>query len=503
MKTVFLLFDSLNRRMLNSYGGKYLDTPNFNRLAKKTIQFNSHYIGSMPCMPARRDMHSGRLSFLHRSWGPLEPFDNSFPELLRLNNTYTHLVTDHYHYFEDGGATYHNRFNSYDFIRGQERDPWKAMVQPPLEKFREKYHKSQLNLNDREHTYYFYPINSEFIKEEKDFPSVKCFASGLDFLETNKDADNWFLQLETFDPHEPFFAPERFRETIKTRYRGPRLDWPQYERVTETDEEVAELKANYIALIALCDYLLGKVLDLFDEYNMWDDTSLILTTDHGFMLGEHDWWAKNRMPLYNEIANIPLFFYHPDFKQHQGEERNVVTQNIDLMPTFLDMHNHHIPSEVKGKSLLPFLEKESDNNFAALYGYWGGGINITDGTYTYFHYPENFSQQNSNRYQYTLMPTHMRQFFSNEELQTATLHKPFDFTKDIPLLKINRIERKTDKGYKGFEDTKSALYNLQKDPGQLSPITDEKKSKEYQQMMIDIINEYDPPKELIKNYFEN
>ena len=81
----------------------------------------------------------------------------------------------------------------------------------------------------------------------------------------------------------------------------------------------------------------------------------------------------------------------------------------------------------------------------------------------------------------------MRQFFSNEELQTATLHKPFDFTKDIPLL-INRIERKTDKGYKGFEDTKSALYNLQKDPGQLSPITDEKKSKEYQQMMIDIIN---------------
>ena len=56
------------------------------------------------------------LKFSSSAWGPLEPFDNSFPELLRLNNTYTHLVTDHYHYFEDGGATYHNRFNSYDFI---------------------------------------------------------------------------------------------------------------------------------------------------------------------------------------------------------------------------------------------------------------------------------------------------------------------------------------------------------------------------------------------------
>ena len=173
------------------------------------------------------------------------------------------------------------------------------------------------------------------------------------------------------------------------------------------------------------------------------------------------------------------------------------------MPTFLDMHNHSIPSEVKGKSLLTYLDKDAENKFTALYGYWGGGINITDGKFSYFHYPENFSQQNPDRYQYTLMPTHMRQFFSNEELQTATLHKPFDFTKDIPLLKINRIERKTDGGYKGFEDTKSALYNLQNDPGQLTPLVDEKKSNEYQQMMIDIINEYDPPKELIKNYFEN
>ena len=51
MKTLFLLFDSLNLRMLNSYGGKYFETKNFNRLAKKSIQFNNHYVGSMPCMP--------------------------------------------------------------------------------------------------------------------------------------------------------------------------------------------------------------------------------------------------------------------------------------------------------------------------------------------------------------------------------------------------------------------------------------------------------------------
>ena len=500
MKTLFLLFDSLNLRMLNSYGGKYFETKNFNRLAKKSIQFNNHYVGSMPCMPARRDMHSGRLNFLHRSWGPLEPFDNSFPEILRNNRVYSHLVTDHYHYFEDGGATYHNRFNSWDFIRGQESDPWKAMVQPPLEKFKEKFHKSQLNLNNRESGHYRYAINSEYIKEEEDFPSVKCFNSALDFLRINKDADDWFLQLETFDPHEPFFAPQRFREKFKTNYRGPRLDWPQYDKVKETDDEVAELKANYYALIGLCDYLLGKILDYFDEQNLWDNTALILTTDHGFMLGEHDWWAKNRMPMYNEIAHIPLFIYHPEYKQYVGESRSAVTQNIDLMPTFLDMNNLNIPKEVKGKSLLDLLKKDSDI-YTALYGYWGGGINITDGSYTYFHYPDNFDQTSQDKYQYTLMPTHMRQFFSNEELRTIKIQKPFAFTKDIPVMKINRIQRKTDEGFKSLEDTKSALYNIIKDPGQLNPLQDQHLIIKYKDKMINSIKDNDPPKELLANYF--
>ena len=63
MKTVFLLFDSLNKRMLSPYNKEVNYTPNFDRLSKKSITFDNHYIGSMPCMPARRDMQSGRLSF--------------------------------------------------------------------------------------------------------------------------------------------------------------------------------------------------------------------------------------------------------------------------------------------------------------------------------------------------------------------------------------------------------------------------------------------------------
>ena len=67
MKTVFVLFDSLNRHLLGPYGGTRIPTPNFDRLARRAVTFEGHYAGSLPCMPARRDMQSGRLSFLHRS----------------------------------------------------------------------------------------------------------------------------------------------------------------------------------------------------------------------------------------------------------------------------------------------------------------------------------------------------------------------------------------------------------------------------------------------------
>jgi arylsulfatase A-like enzyme len=131
MRVVFALFDTLNRRSLGCYGGTTIKTPNFDRLARHSLVFDNHYVGSLPCIPARREMMTGRYNFLHRSWGPLEPFDHAWPELLgEQQGTYCHLVTDHAHYWEDGGATYHTRYDSAEFIRGQEGDAWKGIVEP-------------------------------------------------------------------------------------------------------------------------------------------------------------------------------------------------------------------------------------------------------------------------------------------------------------------------------------------------------------------------------------
>lgn len=82
-------------------------------------------------MPARRELHTGRHNFLHRSWGPLEPFDNSTPELLKQHGVYTHLASDHQHYWEDGGASYHGRYSTWEFFHGQEGDAWTGQVADP------------------------------------------------------------------------------------------------------------------------------------------------------------------------------------------------------------------------------------------------------------------------------------------------------------------------------------------------------------------------------------
>ena len=70
MKAVMIMFDSLNKRMLSPYGCTWVHTPNFRRLAAHTAMFDNFFVGSMPCMPARRELHTGRLNFLHRGWTP-------------------------------------------------------------------------------------------------------------------------------------------------------------------------------------------------------------------------------------------------------------------------------------------------------------------------------------------------------------------------------------------------------------------------------------------------
>ena len=502
MRTIFVLFDSLNRLALGAYGGSAIATPNFDRFSKRAVTFDNHYVGSLPCMPARRDMHTGRLNFMHRSWGPLEPFDNSFPESLKQAGVYSHLVTDHSHYFEDGGATYHNRYSTWEFIRGQENDAWKAMVEPPLDRLRQIYAAKHYNLDqgsgDFDHGRLQHAVNKTYMTAEAEFPGPRCFAAGLEFLETNNTAENWFLQIECFDPHEPFDAPERFKGPYRTGWNGGILNWPRYEKVVDSPEEIAEIRANYAALVAMCDDYFGRVLDFMDNHDMWGDTALILTTDHGFLLSEHEWWGKNLQPYYGEISHIPLIVHHPDFTGRAGHRVQALTQTIDLMPTILDIFDLPVPSEARGQSVLQLLRHpHAKGREIAIFGMFGGPVGATDGRYTYYLYPEDLYAPGL--HEYTLMPTHIRSRMSKAELQTARLIREFTFTKGAPVMQIDALksaERIPNIDGKMFENLGTQLFDLASDPQQQRPFRDPAIEARMEQGIVAILQDHECPREL-------
>lgn len=493
MKTVFVLLDSLNRNAMNCYGGPWVHTPNFSRFAERAVTFDNHYVGSLPCIPARRDLHTGRINFLHRSWGPLEPFDDSFPEILRTAGIYSHIATDHHHYFADGGGTYHQRYSSWELVRGQAVDRWKSEVDPDLDALRAEHHPIQ-------HMRINYLINRKYMTREEEFCGPQVFAHGQDFLARNHDSDDWLLQLECFDPHEPFHAPERFREMYPTTYSGPILDWPRYARVEESPEEIAELRANYAALTTMCDEYFGRLLDTFDVLDLWTDTCLILTTDHGFLLGEHEWWSKNRMPVYDEIARIPLLIYHPEFAGQGGTRRRALTQTVDLMPTLLEIHGQSVPEDVLGKSLLPVLAENRDVREVAIFGYFGAACNITDGRFVYHRYPGRLSADNL--FEYTLMPTRMTERFSIADLVGATLADPFSFTKGVPVLRLKPQSNANGEviGVQGTEyaDAETRLYDIKADPTQQKPIQNRAIEAELTASMRQLLQEADAPPEMFE-----
>jgi arylsulfatase A-like enzyme len=479
MKAIILMFDTLNRHLLPPYGNDWVHAPNFTRLAEKTVTFDTCYAGSLPCMPARREMHTGRYNFLHRGWGPIEPYDDSMPDILKKSGVYTHMVSDHYHYWEDGGSTYHNRYSSWEFARGQEGDLWKGEVADPA--FPE-------DVIGRTENLYWRPswVNRKYFIEEEDYPQAQAFAAALEFLETNRDEDNWLLQLEVFDPHEPYLAPEKYRQLYPHKYSGPHFKWPTYQPANQPEEQIEHIRYEHAALLSMCDAHLGKMLDYMDREDLWEDTLLIVCTDHGFLLGEHGWIAKNLPPCYQEIAHTPLFVWDPRSKKRGVRNGNLV-QTIDIPPTLYEYFGVDIPDTVQGHPLSIPMTKNKAVRAGALFGLHGGQVNCTDGRYVYMRTPVHPGMLHN----YGLMPTHIVGFFDDEELSSVELAGPFSFTKGLKVMRtMARPAHETQQN-----TFPSLLFDLKNDPGEEHPLNDPEIERRMAGLMVQLMVENDAPPE--------
>lgn len=510
MKTILIMMDTLNRNMLRVYepGAKAL-TPNIDRLAGRSMVFDSHFIGSAPCMPARRDTLTGRLNFLERNWGPVEPYDVTLPRLLRAQEVFTHIVTDHSHYTSIGGEGYLQQYDTWDFQRGQETDVWESRIEEPPAP---GAHLGRLGRQ--------YQWNRQHYKTDADRPTPRTFAAAVDWLKKNERSDDYYLTVEAFDPHEPFDASEEFKAMYPDSFEGF-YEWPRYDELNEqeTPEAVEHLCNQYCATLTMADKWLGRLLDEMDRQNLWEDTLVIFTSDHGHMLGEHGVTGKNRYHAWNEMSRIPLFVHLPG-DENAGERVAGVTQNIDIFPTILEYFSREkeerreraekrreqdkkelagrmfIPPgwsmPVQGRSLWPLLKKEKEKiRDYAIYGWYGMPVNITDGEYTYFRAAAN--DRNAPLYLYAAGLTSFEQYLgcSMPEESISTGY----YLKNVPM-PVYRLDMSRKTPEKPFMDLgENRLYRITDDPGQMHPITDPALEEKYCRALVEVMREHDAPEE--------
>lgn len=485
MKTILVLMDSLNRHYLPVYGNDWVKAPNIQRLAERGIVFENHYCASMPCMPARRDLMNGRYNFLESPWGPIEPYDDCLPCELRGGRripkpatgegaVYSHMVTDHYHYWEWYGLGYNCFYDTWEFLRGQEGDNEIPRVKAPdIPKCRGKGADRRQEWVNR--------ANMD-MEDDAQYPTPLSFERAADFLAHNHDADDWFLHLEVFDPHEPFTCSSKFRDMYGDRWdRDYVYDWPAYDKLDpEADdaEAVEHIRKQYAATLTRADECLGRLLDKMDECDLWDDTAVILTTDHGHMLGEHGFWAKNYMFEYRELVNTPLIIAAPGVPG--GQRRHALTSAIDLMPTIMELHGKEPGKSVHGKSLVHLFEQDGDHHDAVLYGYFGKDIGMTDGRHTYCRQPV----PGGICHHHTAMATHAI-FRDRQDWSDTGMYLPHV---DMPVYRVPiRSHRHRD------APDLNPIYDLHRDPWQENPVSDEALEQRLSDKLRELLIRYNAP----------
>jgi arylsulfatase A-like enzyme len=388
---VLILVDSLNRADLRCYDGDApAETPNVDRLARRAWRFDNHFVGSLPCMPARRELFAGFKEMLWRAWGPLEHFDARLPRLLEAQGYATAIVTDHYHYWEESANGYLQSFQQTELVRGHEHDNWKVPVPPgePVPRWVEHVERWRPGAGRG-----YYANVRDFAGEDDFFPA-RVMDAAARWLE-RPPARPFFLQIESFDVHEPFHVPEPYRSAFGDPSGYDRFTvWPPYQDraalarflAATSPEELAFIRSQYLGKLAFVDARLGAVLDALDRGGLWQDTVVILTTDHGHDLGARGVFGK-QYPHWDSHANIPLLVWDPE---HPGEGRAVgaLTQTVDLFSTLAERGGASVQAP-HGRSLLPLLRggPAAPWREALLYGTFGEGVCCTDGEWTLFKSP--------------------------------------------------------------------------------------------------------------------
>ena len=378
MKNIILVItDTFRYDNLSDKAEKPVRTPELDRFAaERATSIESFYTGSFPTIPHRTDLASGVLGWPHYGWQPIDiSGPNHIAILLRQRGYVSQLICDCPHLFN---ARFHHGFDAAFQHRGQEGDQSLLHLNDSIEQMM-PFEKTRMKPLFRNH-----PLvdvhrwtNRYFNCEEDTFPA-KTARTAIRWLEENWKVTPFFLWVDFFDPHEPWDPPEYLVQRYHPNYEETPMLHPNYGLSSDyKPEELKNLWAHYAAESELVDRHVGKVLQKIDDLQLWDETLVVVTSDHGTSVGEHQRTGKSNIntrddrywPIYPEIGHIPFLIAGGDVKK--GRSLNLIAQPIDILPTLCELAGASVDpkQEFQGRSFAkPLLNGESIHRKYAVCG---------------------------------------------------------------------------------------------------------------------------------------
>ncbi len=397
---LFIMADQWRFDYFGAAGHPYLKTPNIDRLAQRGVMFSNAFVQSGVCGPSRMSFYTGRYVASHgATWNrvPLSAAELTLGDYLRAAGRSltlsgkTHMMPDERGLARFGLDKFDGAQELADLIRAgsfeeldrhdghhaekdsryadwlRERgydsaDPWTDYVISALD--RDGKPVSGWNMRNA-------GLAARVAEEHSE--TAYTTTRTIDFIRAQGDKP-WALHLSYVKPHWPYLAPAPYHamygqdEILPALKSAAELDnahpvlaaYRQHEESLNfaRDETWKTVRPTYQGLISQLDAHLGRIWQVLEETGRWKDTLVVLTADHGDLLGDH--WLGEKEMFYDPVVKVPLIVYDPARAADatRGQRNARLVEAIDIVPTVLEAldlpaHAHR----VEGRSLLPLLRQ--------------------------------------------------------------------------------------------------------------------------------------------------
>jgi arylsulfatase A-like enzyme len=363
MNVLLVTLDQFRGDCLSAAGHPVVRTPHLDRLAGEGIRLDRHYSQAAPCGPGRACLYTGTYQLNNRVVGNGTPLDFRFDNVARAARRagYTPTV---FGYADQGidprtaTGPDDRRLSTYQgFPPGfdvgldlpDEQDAWVAWL-------------GELG--------YDLPADGEAaLASEPDRPAehgVSAFLSDAVIAWLERQDGPWFAHASYWRPHPPYAAAGHWARAYDPDSLAPPLAPPARampfcgrlaaQPAPEAEGALRALQAQYLGMISTVDEELGRVLEAVRALGMWDDTIVVVTSDHGEQLGDQATLGKGGP--FESSYRIPGIVRDPRHPETQGKVVGAFTENVDVFPTICDAIGVDIPAQCDGMPLTPFLADE-------------------------------------------------------------------------------------------------------------------------------------------------